>query len=108
MFKLKLDILKRNGKIYYSDTDSIVTDLKLPESMVSSNELGKLKLEHKISDGIFISGKLYSIIDSKGNNICKAKGIPLQLITMIMLIYTIIKILLQLKAKARWIEVWEM
>ena len=42
--KIKLDILKRGGNIYYSDTDSIITYLKLDNSMVNSKELGKLKL----------------------------------------------------------------
>lgn len=42
--KLKLDILKKGGKIYYSDTDSIVTNIKLPDSLVSAKGLGLLKL----------------------------------------------------------------
>ena len=75
MCKLKLDILSKGGKIYYSDTDSIVTDIELPDNMVRPNELGKLKLEHNITDGIFISGKLYSILDEKGSHIIKAKGV---------------------------------
>ena len=75
MCKLKLDILSKGGKIYYSDTDSIVTDIELPDNMVSPNELGKLKLEHNITDGIFISGKLYSILDEKGSHVIKAKGV---------------------------------
>lgn len=52
--KLKLYILSLGGKIYYSDTDSIITDLKLNDKMISSNELGKLKLEHIVKIGIFI------------------------------------------------------
>jgi len=55
--KIKLDILKMGGKIYYSNTDSIVTDIQLSDNYVSNKELGKLKLEHEIKDGIFISGK---------------------------------------------------
>nr|YP_010692871.1 putative DNA polymerase-like protein [Periconia digitata]WCA44870.1 putative DNA polymerase-like protein [Periconia digitata] len=58
--RLKLDVMNNlGGKLYYSDTDSIVTDVKLPDNMVHSTELGKLKLEHKVRNGIFISGKLY-------------------------------------------------
>ena len=57
--KLKLEILRHGGELYYSDTDSIVTDIKLPDSMISNNELGKLKLEHEVIKGIFISGKFY-------------------------------------------------
>lgn len=52
---LKLDIInKLGGKIYYSDTDSIVTETALPEYMVHPSELGKLKLEHKLKLGIYI------------------------------------------------------
>lgn len=42
--KLKLDILKLGADLYYSDTDSIVTNKKLPTSMVSDKRLGLLKL----------------------------------------------------------------
>jgi hypothetical protein len=36
MSKIKLHILNNNGNIYYTDTDSIVTDIKLPEEFVDS------------------------------------------------------------------------
>lgn len=52
MSKLKLEIMKLGGKLYYSDTDSIVTDIELPEYMVSPSELGKLKLEHIVEKGV--------------------------------------------------------
>lgn len=75
--KIKLLIESQNmgGKVYYSDTDSIVTDIKLPEHMISPKDLGKLKLEHKIDKGIFISGKTYCFITDKGEYINKAKGV---------------------------------
>lgn len=73
--KIKLDILKHKGDIFYSDTDSIVTNIKLDDSMVSPTELGKLKLEHNIDKGIFISGKTYWLSNNKGEVINKAKGI---------------------------------
>ena len=73
--KLKLDILNKGGEIYYSDTDSIVTNIKLPNEMVDGKQLGKLKLESQIAKGIFISGKTYCFIDDKGNLINKAKGV---------------------------------
>lgn len=56
---IKLDIFNRRGSIYYSDTDSIVTDMKLPDNMISNNEIGKLKLEHEVETAIFITGKTY-------------------------------------------------
>jgi len=73
--KIKLDILKSGGKIYYSDTDSIVTDICLPNNMVDPTSLGKLKLEHMVNKGVFISGKTYCIIDNNGLYINRAKGV---------------------------------
>lgn len=35
--KIKLYILSQGGEIYYSDTDSIVTNVKLPDDMISEN-----------------------------------------------------------------------
>jgi len=51
MHKIKLTILSVGGKIYYSDTDSIVTDLtleRLSEVLGGKigDKLGQLKLEH--------------------------------------------------------------
>lgn len=73
--KLKLDILRKGGKIYYSDTDSIITDIKLSDDLVSANKLGLLKLEHTLDEAIFISNKIYWMRDEKGKSMVKAKGI---------------------------------
>lgn len=73
--KIKLDILAKGDNIFYSDTDSIVTDEKLSEDMVNSKQIGKIKLEHEISNGIFISGKTYTLITKENKIIKKAKGI---------------------------------
>ena len=62
MSKLKLDILSKKGNIYYKDTDSIVCDIKLDNNIVDPNLLGKLKLEHIVKKGIFISGKTYLLV----------------------------------------------
>lgn len=72
--KIKLDILSMGGKIYYSDTDSIVTNIKLDDNLIAS-EIGKLKLEHVISKAYFISSKTYCFINSEGLLIKKAKGV---------------------------------
>ena len=56
--KIKQFILEKGGNIYYSDTDSIVTDIELPKDRISPTEIGKLKLLHEISKGIFLSGKM--------------------------------------------------
>ena len=69
MNKLKLDILKSGAKIYYSDTDSIITNRELPNSLVSSIaplEIGKLKLELVLLEAYFVSNKLYFMCDIKG------------------------------------------
>jgi len=73
--------LANGGKIYYSDTDSIVTSQKLPESLVSNKDLGKLKLEHEIDKAIFISGKTYCLIDKNGKITNKAKGVKSSCLT---------------------------
>lgn len=73
--KIKMYILHLGGEIFYSDTDSIVTNIKLPNNLVNENELGKLKLEHTIKKGIFITGKTYCLIDENDKFINKAKGI---------------------------------
>ena len=56
--KAKLDVLARGGKLYYTDTDSIVSDIPLPVSMVGG-ELGQFKLVHIVSKGYFITSKTY-------------------------------------------------
>jgi hypothetical protein len=56
--------------IWYCDTDSLITDKELPVG----DELGSLKLEHKISEAVFLQPKVYSIIDDHGENFVKIKG----------------------------------
>jgi hypothetical protein len=75
MSKLKLHIINNNGNIYYTDTDSIITDIKLPEDFVDSKQIGKLKLVHEIKEGNFISDKLYAIKTINDEIIKLAKGI---------------------------------
>lgn len=69
--KMKRIILEGGGKVYYSDTDSIITDLEIE----TSNELGKWKLEKTIKKGYFISPKIYFIIEENKEYI-KFKGLP--------------------------------
>lgn len=57
------------GKVYYCDTDSIMTDIRLPQS----KDLGKMKLEYKIKKGIIIKPKFY-FIASDNKDIVRAKG----------------------------------
>lgn len=72
--KAKLDVLKKGGSIYYTDTDSIVTDIELDESLVG-NDLGQFKLEHKIKEGYFISNKTYGFTTLDDKIIIKNKGV---------------------------------
>lgn len=72
MSKIKLDILKKGGNIYYTDTDSIVTNITLDNV---GNNLGEFKLEHKIKKGYFLSAKTYGLILENGKTLCKSKGV---------------------------------
>ena len=60
--KLKMQVMRMGGNVYYSDTDSLVTDILLPESLVSSTELGLLKLEHVVIKAIFNNNKTYWLL----------------------------------------------
>ena len=68
-------------KLYYTDTDSIYTNLnpyklnKINKNIVDSKLLGKLKLEIISTQAIFISVKVYylKILDSK--KVYKVKGL---------------------------------
>lgn len=71
LYKLIELINKNYGTVYYCDTDSVITDLKLK----TSNNLGDIKLEHKIDEGLIIKPKMYFIRDKIGNELCKAKGL---------------------------------
>jgi len=58
----------------YSDTDSVVLPYKLPDIYVGK-QLGQMKLEHIIEEGIFIRKKLYAIKDNLGKIIIKSSGV---------------------------------
>jgi hypothetical protein len=75
MLKLKLYILSQGGIIYYTDTDSIVTNIILPPEFVDPKEIGKLKLEHTIVEGYFLADKTYAMKTQEGEIIKRAKGI---------------------------------
>lgn len=75
MSKVKLDILEKGNLIYYSDTDSIITNKPLDPGLIGE-ELGKFKLEHNVQRGYFISSKTYLLVSEKGKGIVvKAKGV---------------------------------
>jgi DNA polymerase type B, organellar and viral len=64
-----------NFILYYSDTDSIYVDKPLPDHLVDSKILGKLKLEYIIKKGIFLSPKVYYLETEDGKVIYKVKGL---------------------------------
>jgi DNA polymerase elongation subunit (family B) len=63
----------QGGSIYYCDTDSIVTDVKL----VCGKKLGEIKDEipEGIEEAIFLSPKMYAI-KTKTGELIKCKGFP--------------------------------
>lgn len=80
--RIKKSILLMAGSIYYSDTDSIVTNLELPKQMVDNKALGKLKLEHFVEKGYFIAGKTYCLVLENGTCVIKAKGVEKSSLTL--------------------------
>jgi hypothetical protein len=61
--------------LYYSDTDSAYIDKPLSEDLISSEILGKMKLEHVINKAIFLSPKVYYLETEDGKGIYKVKGL---------------------------------
>lgn len=87
MHQIKLDILGAGGSLYYSDTDSIVTNLtldKLKQIMPDKigNKLGQLKFEYQIDKAYFISNKTYALLLENGDLVKKAKGISSDLLSI--------------------------
>lgn len=54
----------------YCDTDSVITKKVLP----TGEELGELKLEMQIKEGVFILPKMYAILDGNNNEYIRIKG----------------------------------
>lgn len=71
MHKIKV---RYSDSLYYSDTDSLVTDKEIDSSDISSSKIGLFKLEGKIKKAIFIAPKLY-YMKLEHNDIVKAKGV---------------------------------
>nr|CAG8593795.1 2963_t:CDS:2 [Entrophospora candida] len=70
----KYQIHARGGKVAYSDTDSLVTNIKLDSSAVSGTELGKMKLENEITRGYYLAPKLYYESIPEGSPVIKSRG----------------------------------
>lgn len=76
--EIKLGILERGGEIYYSDTDSLVTNMKLDDMV--GGELGQLKLECCVQEGYFITSKTYYMKCDDGREVKRAKGVYSELL----------------------------
>jgi hypothetical protein len=74
--RMWMSILKNNPlfNLYYSDTDSWVTDAPLPSFLVGSG-LGQFKLEHTIERAVFLAPKVYGFITTGGEEVIKVKGL---------------------------------
>jgi hypothetical protein len=74
--RMWMSLLKNNPlfNIFYSDTDSIVTDKPLPSFMVGK-ELGQFKLEYIIKRAVFLAPKVYGLITTNNDEIIKVKGV---------------------------------
>jgi hypothetical protein len=75
--RVEMSILKNNPNfnLYYSDTDSAYIDRPLPDDMVSSTILGKLKLENVCNEAIFLAPKVYCLNTIDNDLIYKVKGL---------------------------------
>jgi len=61
--------------LYYSDTDSAFINKPLPQEMIDSKILGKMKLEHVCKKAIFLSPKVYCLVTENDELIYKVKGL---------------------------------
>ena len=61
VWRAMASVIDSGGQIYMCDTDSVVCDVRLPDSMVSDSELGKWKLEgiSEPADCDFVAPKHY-------------------------------------------------
>jgi len=57
-----------------SDTDSVVLTKPLPNYLIGKG-LGQMKLEHEITEGIFLRKKFYRILNSDNQEIIKSSGL---------------------------------
>ncbi len=62
-----------NNAVFYHDTDSIVVQ-KPRSADVVGVELGQMKREYRIEEGIFAGPKRYSRRTEEGKEVVKAKG----------------------------------
>lgn len=76
LYRAQKEVIKNNGRLLYSDTDSIFACYKKDVSNERHGEIfwDSSKKDTKIKDAIFISPKSYSIIYEDNSEITKIKG----------------------------------
>ncbi len=81
--RIEIDKFKRdpNLDVYYSDTDSIFCQNAISSKYISDTELGKLKLENRIKEAIFLCPKVYMVKNFNDETIIKCKGLNNQKLT---------------------------
>jgi hypothetical protein len=70
MSKIKTEY---SNNIYYSDTDSIDLDIKLPDKYISEN-LGDYKLENTFKEVVYVAPKVYAAITGTMEEYIVIKG----------------------------------
>ena len=71
--------LKEGGKIYYCDTDSIITDKEINTfKEQDASQLGTFKLEYVFKHAEFVCPKVYRGKTIDGKSIYKVKGMPIK------------------------------
>jgi hypothetical protein len=75
------------GDLYYTDTDSAFIEKQLPKGIVNNLQIGKMKLEHILSDFVSLGPKVYGGKTIEGFEFTKVKGfkenLPLSLLRML-------------------------
>jgi len=66
-------VVDAEGELYYCDTDSLLTNLRLPEE---PDALGNLKHEATIVEAQIVVPKVYRLVTAEGEEIYKVKGTP--------------------------------
>jgi len=70
--KIKMYEAMKDIEVIYVDTDSIIT----PDYLEDSTEIGMVKKEYSIKEGIFIKPKMYGFTTTEGKDIVRIKGNP--------------------------------
>src|ERR1700712_4979997 len=73
--RIVMSKFKNNSEynLYYSDTDSIIIDKPLDNKYVGK-DIGLMKLENRLNEGVFIAPKVYGGILADGKEFTKVKG----------------------------------